>query len=172
MGGAHLALGEHKEALRAFAAALAAFDRAGARRDCVIVLCRMAEVYGWEGQYDECLRLYRDADSRCVDEDERMNVCTRMGELATWHVERGEYEVAVGLYRECLRINEIIGDRVGFARTKFNIGYVVLQGMKQPATALTFLQEAADEFEEEGHSDAALARQMIAVCRTRLGEAS
>ena len=65
-----------------------------------------------------------------------------------------------------------MGDRLGFARTKLNIGCVVLQGMKQPAAALAFLQEAADAFDEEVRSEGALVRQMIAVCRAQLGGAS
>ncbi len=114
----------YREALTAYAAALACFRRVGDRAGEGATLNNIAAVYRAQGSYGEALELYEQALAIRQEVGDRVGEGVTLNNIGLVYDHQGHYAESLDFYEQALAIRQEVGDRAGEGRTLNNLGLV------------------------------------------------
>jgi tetratricopeptide (TPR) repeat protein len=173
-GEALLALDDFLGAEAAFAAALRAFDDAGAELTAAIAEGNLADLAAREGRLQRALEYFERARRRFEADGSTVHLARLLAEQAETKARLGLPEDALQDYGAALARLDRGGLALEAARARCGMGLVLLR-LHQPVEARTLLDAAATAFDELGHVTARarvdLVRAELASVRGRAEEA-
>ena len=174
VGYAHEALGQNREAFAAYTAAVAAAEAGGDRKALADALALRGEQLHANGDFDSAIADFKrayDLDRAAGLENGETYVLNAMANLyADPNV--GDYDKALGYYRDLLARHRKNGDRGETATAYFNIG-ATLESQHEYAKALEEYRQALSLFQAVGNAEStAETRRVIGADMVKQGHAA